>query len=349
MKIYERKSFPRMSRDLKAMLESGKLSFDNAVQRSFVWKNTTKDNRMSMLIDTMLRGFPIPPMYCNCIFTTPNDKVYDFIDGKQRVTTIVKYLNNEFSLINIPVFEMEDDTELDLNGKTYVELPSDFQDIVKTYSLTVYYYDNMEQDDVEEMFLRFNNGKSLSAIELTRANAKSKEQIITLSTHPIFTGALNEKAIARYANEDIVIKTWILMYGENKSFETKNVRPVMKDTVISEEQESQINRVFDKFMGTHKLLAQNENDSIVKKVCKKMFTKTHMVSLMPVVNRSIEDNIPVDKVAEWVKHFFTANKAATISQVYNDNATTGSAKVEAVKARHSELMRSYEDFVGNEN
>ena len=83
MRIYERKSFPRMSRDLKSMYDKGNLSFDNAVQRSFVWKNTTRDNRMSMLIDSMLRGFPIPPMYCNCIFTDAKNKLYDFLDGQQ--------------------------------------------------------------------------------------------------------------------------------------------------------------------------------------------------------------------------------------------------------------------------
>ena len=68
MKVYERKSFPRTARDLKVMYEKRNLSFDNAVQRSFVWKNTAKDNRMSMLIDSMMRGLPVPPMYCNCIF-----------------------------------------------------------------------------------------------------------------------------------------------------------------------------------------------------------------------------------------------------------------------------------------
>lgn len=47
MQIYERKSFPRTARDLKTMFEKGNLSFDNAVQRSFVWKNTSKDNKMS--------------------------------------------------------------------------------------------------------------------------------------------------------------------------------------------------------------------------------------------------------------------------------------------------------------
>ena len=116
MKTYERKSFPRMARDLKVMYEKGNLSFDNAVQRSFVWKNTSKDNRMSMLIDSMMRGLPVPPMYCNCIFEDVKSKIYDFLDGKQRVTTIVKFLKDEFPLVNIPTFEDEEGNEQDFNG-----------------------------------------------------------------------------------------------------------------------------------------------------------------------------------------------------------------------------------------
>ena len=89
MRIYEKKNFPRTARDFAKMMEKGTLSFDNAVQRSFVWKNTTKDNRMSMLIDTMIRGFCVPPLFCNCIFVDATNKVYDFVDGIQRVLTVI--------------------------------------------------------------------------------------------------------------------------------------------------------------------------------------------------------------------------------------------------------------------
>lgn len=236
MKTYERKSFPRMARDLKVMFDKGNLSFDNAVQRSFVWKNTSKDNRMSMLIDSMLRGFPVPPMYCNCIFDDIKNKTYDFLDGKQRTTTIIKFLNDEFPLVNIPTFEDEEGNEHDYNGLTFSQLPEDIRDNIKTYNFTVYYYENMEHEDAEEMFRRLNNGKSLTAIELTRANAISKEKICHLAKHEIFNIALSEKSLAAYANEDIVIKTWILLYGKKKSFETKNIRPAMRETVIADDQ-----------------------------------------------------------------------------------------------------------------
>ncbi len=94
---------------------------------------------MSMLIDSMMRGFPIPAMYCNCIFVDIKSKMYDFLDGKQRTLIIVKFLSDEFSLINIPTFEEEDGNEID-----YSQLTEEYQDRIRTYSLIVYYYEKKD-------------------------------------------------------------------------------------------------------------------------------------------------------------------------------------------------------------
>ena len=299
MKTYERKSFPRMARDLKVMYEKGNLSFDNAVQRSFVWKNTSKDNRMSMLIDSMMRGLPVPPMYCNCIFEDVKSKIYDFLDGKQRVTTIVKFLKDEFPLVNIPTFEDEEGNEQDFNGLVYSQLPEEVQDTIKTYSLTVYYYENMDQEDAEEMFRRLNNGKSLTAIELTRANAASGDKIRRMASHDLFDLALSEKSLASYANEDVVIKTWVLLYSNKKSFETKYIRPVMKESVITEDQMEEINNIFDEFLSVCKDLQKNK-----PKIAKKILGKNHMISIMPIMQKVVSENMDLEVVKEWIVDFF---------------------------------------------
>lgn len=343
MKTYERKSFPRTARDLKTMYEKGNLSFDNAVQRSFVWKNTVKDNRMSMLIDSMMRGFPIPAMYCNCIFVDIKSKMYDFLDGKQRTLTIVKFLSDEFSLVNIPTFEEEDGNEIDLNGLTYSQLPEEYQDRIRTYSLTVYYYENMEQEDAEEMFRRLNNGKSLTAIELTRANAISKLEIGQLAKHKIFNVALSEKSLAAYANEDVVIKTWILLFNDKKSFETKYIRPIMRETEITNGQVDKINKIYDMFLMMHKYLQDAEQFKIIKKI----LCKVHLISLMSVLEEAAEKDIDLKIIVDWLIGFFgTGTRFVSVNSKYNECSKGRIAVTEdAVKIRKDILLNSFEDFL----
>jgi len=329
MKVYERKSFPRMARDLKSMYEKGTLSFDNAVQRSFVWKNTKKDNRMSLLIDSIIRGLPIPPMYCNCLFTDITKKIYDFLDGKQRTLTICKFLNNEFALVNVPTYEIEG-KEYDFNGLKYSELPEYIQDKIRTCSLTVYYYENMDQEDAEEMFRRLNNGKTLTAIELTRVRAKSKKEIAELSSNEIFKLALSERALAGYANEDIVIKTWITLYSENKSWETKYVRPTMAEAIISKEQVEEIGRLYARLTGIC--------NNLDKKVRTKVLRKTNLISLLPILQKESDD----EKIMEWINAFFkTDTRVSTINEEYNDLSKGSSAQAPVVKRRIEILEASF--------
>lgn len=345
MKTYERKSFPRTARDLKVMNERGNLSFDNAVQRSFVWKNTSKDNRMSMLIDSMMRGLPIPPMYCNCIFEDVKNKVYDFLDGKQRTTTIIKFLNDKFSLVNIPIFEEEDGTEIDLNGKTYSQLPEEYQDRIKTYSLTVYYYENMEQEDAIEMFRRLNNGKSPTAIELTRANAGSINEIMKLGSHELFRIALSERSLAGYANEDIVIKTWILLYGDRKSFETKSVRPIMKDANITEDQVEEISKLFDSYVEVYNILIDEKE----RKAARKLLNKTNMISLMSIFKKAMDDDIKTRVIKNWIFTFFGKESGnGSTNDQYNEILKGRIVVTEsAVIERRNILMENFNKFVKN--
>lgn len=331
MRVYERKSFPRTARELKTMYEKGNLSFDNAVQRSFVWKNTSKDNKMSMLIDTMLRGLPIPPMYCNCIFEDPKKRIYDFLDGQQRTMTIIKFLKDEFSLINTLLFEEESGEEIDLNGLTYSQLPEEYQERVKTYSLTVHYFENMEPEDAIEMFRRLNNGKSLTAIELTRANAVSMEKIIELGKHDIFNVAMTEKSLAAYANEDVIIKTWILLYSDKKSLETRNVRPIMKLTEITDEQRDVIKNIFDLYLAIYNDLSDKKQ----KKVIKKIINKTNLITLTYILKIAIDNNIELENIENWLIEFFGTNtKEMSINSAYNENAKGRETVTEsAVKTR----------------
>lgn len=280
-------------------------------------------------------------MYCNCIFEDVKSKIYDFLDGKQRVTTIVKFLKDEFPLVNIPTFEDEEGNEQDFNGLVYSQLPEEVQDTIKTYSLTVYYYENMDQEDAEEMFRRLNNGKSLTAIELTRANAASGDKIRRMASHDLFDLALSEKSLASYANEDVVIKTWVLLYSNKKSFETKYIRPVMKESVITEDQMEEINNIFDEFLSVCKDLQKNK-----PKIAKKILGKNHMISIMPIMQKAVRDNIDLKVVKEWIVDFFgTETRDISVNSRYNEFAKGRIAVTEeAVNIRTRILNDSFSEF-----
>ena len=255
MKIFDIKHFPRTPHDLVRMNKDGKLSFDNAVQRNLGWNEDQK----SLLIHSIIIGFPIPAMYCNCIFENVKTKTYDFLDGKQRTLgAIIPFLNDEYALTNVPIINMDensDDNEgadpeklLNINGLKYSQLPEELRDKVRTRSLNIYYYENLNQEEAEEMIRRLNNGKSFTAIELTRIKAKSLDTIKEIGRHSIFNSALTEKAMNKYTNEDIVIKSWIILNNENPSFETKQIRPILESAEITPEQAEIITTVYDKVL-----------------------------------------------------------------------------------------------------
>lgn len=345
MKMYEKKSFPRTSWDLAKMYKDGKLSFDNSVQRTLTWDN----DRKSLLIHTMLIDFPIPPMFCNCLFEDSKNKLYDFVDGKQRVLgTIIPFLNDEFVLSNVPEIELEDGTEININGLKYSELSQEFQDKIRTYSLTVYYYENMDQEDVEILFARLNNGKSLTAIELTRVKAKSIDKIKELSKHELFTSALTEKAISKYTNEDIVIKSWALLNTENPSFETKFIRPLIESADITDEHVQTITAAYDRILTAYTDIKE-AGDKEALKLSKRIITRTHLLSIVPIAVKSIADNVDCEDFESFIMEFFSGKKSASINETYNNAAGSGSAKAENVNKRITAITEAYEAFCKKNN
>ena len=117
-------------KQIAKMVGNNCLKFDNALQRGYVWDAV----RQSMLIDSILRGYPIPPMYTLKTEEVAEDskkgaKGYDCLDGKQRCTTITKFKANEIKLKGLEPFTLDDGEEIDVNGMVYDDLPEELADI----------------------------------------------------------------------------------------------------------------------------------------------------------------------------------------------------------------------------
>lgn len=318
-------------------LKQGKLVLDNAVQRGFVWNKDVV--RMSEFILSLIFERPIPPIYVAKL-----GEIYSAMDGKQRITTIQRFLNDEFALDGLETVEIYDEEsgeveDVDINTLTFSELEESLQDAIKDSVITVIIINNPTDDEMCEFFYYLNNGMPLNAITSTRAKAKSRKEITELGSHELFKSALSAKAFERYTNEDIVVKSYAMLHMQEPSMETKVIRPLMAEIEITDTDNKQLMEVFDRILEMHKKIED-------AKIAKRLLTRTHMVSIIPIVWKSLQDGLSDKQMAEWFVEFFAGKKAATISSTYNTYAGSGSARKEAVRNRLEAIEESYNKFFG---
>lgn len=320
-------------------IEDNEITFDIDIQRAYVWKDI---EQKSALIQSLIMNDIIPPFIFNKV-----DGIYEGMDSKQRSITILKFFHDEFALKGVMPIEVVNDNgeleELDINGFKYSELPECCQNAIKDYNLSIWYLSDADQEQVARNFCNLNNGKTINAATLNRIKAKSKDQIKRLSNHKMFAEALTATAIDGHVNEDLVIKAHAILYAEEPSMDTKWIRPYMKVATITHSEEEEIKNVFDRIWMIHGMIED-------KKIAKRIYTRTHMISVVPIIAKSIKDDISDKDMMEWFVMFYSGKKSATISSVYNSAAGSGSGKKDAVQKRLDEIEKSYtEYFLKREN
>ena len=325
------------------MIDKETISFKNVVQRSFVWER----HRMSELIWSIIMGYPIPPVYAER-GESKNDKVkiYDVMDGQQRNTSIYKYLKDEFALTELKPIPYLDENgvecTVDISGKKFSELEEELQDIIRDATITVKYYDNLEQYQKAEMFRRLNNGKPLSSKSRTLASAKNIGSLLNIGSHKLFEEMLTEKSRANKNQAVLVVKVWTMLNRnvDDVSFASKDFNPMIEEVEITKDEKELLMNVFDYIVNTHDELKENKE----KDVAKKLYTETHLVSLIPFVKRAMDNGVNESMFAEYLINFFKTENDSETYSVYMEACSNGIARNASVVTRHNALAKSYQDF-----
>lgn len=129
-------------------------------QRGEVWK----DDMKVRLIETILLGYALNPIWV----IIKEDKDEELVlDGKQRLTTICDFMNNEFVLTDIISKELKE-----LVGKNYRDFPGNIKSKIRDYEISVNKYGPellKDHDKLMDIYTRLNRSSvQLNKFELMK-------------------------------------------------------------------------------------------------------------------------------------------------------------------------------------
>jgi 5-methylcytosine-specific restriction endonuclease McrA len=131
---------------LREKWEGGLLDLQPSFQREYVWQ--LKPELPSRLIESILLEIPIPPLY----FGRLSGGKLEVIDGQQRLTTLIEFITNKFSLQRLTRMPS-------LNGQKFRDLSIEYQEKIKDTPIrTVEINAGNNMDLRFEIFERLNRG-----------------------------------------------------------------------------------------------------------------------------------------------------------------------------------------------
>lgn len=138
--------------------------------------------RQQQLIDTVLSGLPIPVI----ILFVRGDRRMSLEDGQQRLTTLLRFRDNEFPMAD---------------GRKYQDLTVEEMVYFDTYPVPVLSYRNATNQQMIDIFNRFQNGSPLSVGERLHS-LSSMSPLVRLTKRLLLTRGegLHDRAAATWGN-----------------------------------------------------------------------------------------------------------------------------------------------------
>lgn len=178
----------------------GELEISPKYQRNPVWNIKAK----SYLIDTIIRGLPVPQIFMRQIIDVKTKTTRrEIIDGQQRLRTILEFVDDQFRILKSHNSEFGD--------KTFSELPEDIQEDILSYDLPVEIVTINEDSIVYDMFARVNtNSMTLNSQELRNAKYWGEFKVFIYTMAAKFRdffiniGMFNDKQLSRMYDTEYI-------------------------------------------------------------------------------------------------------------------------------------------------
>lgn len=213
----------------------GNISFSHKLQRPIgQWNPRMK----SLLIHSLLSGFPVNPIYI-----VDEIGILYTLDGSQRTSTCISYINNEFALskdtpnIFLQVTEEGESVskEYEIAGKKFKKLDEEVQSTLLACSLEFCTLSEYTDDEVKEMFRRQNTSKPLSGklLRIVHESDAFSDAVYFLANHPFMGKLVTSTQRKNGTDRDLIIQTLMLICTNNEndftSFRNKDIDIFVQD------------------------------------------------------------------------------------------------------------------------
>lgn len=308
-KRYYRKSTTITISNFYEQYQLKKYRLDPPYQRDL---NVWEEDQKSFLMDTIFKNFPIPPIFLEQkIDSNTGVTKYDVIDGKQRLSTIIDFINNKIALPQ--EFGKDAYGNNKLNGKYFDEIKNMAQtdEEVRSflanfwaYSISVEYIENPDVKIVDSIFDRLNReGSRLNSQELRKAQ---------------YYDTLLYSDIENYRNDKYLAKLTSKLQKnrmEDIGFITELYIMTVYDSVF-DGNENEIDRVFANLAEAYdqamSIKTKTKFDTI-KMILEKWsldYEKyhiegvSHLYALWYLAMYVVNNHLPVDEIREKMEKFY---------------------------------------------
>ncbi|MDD7814733.1 DUF262 domain-containing protein [Mycobacterium sp. CSUR Q5927] len=135
------------------------MNLSPAYQRRSVWNEAFRQ----FFIDSVVRNYPTQSIFLDVTIDPDRSTEYKVLDGKQRLTSLIQFVNDEFPT-------PDSLADLSIDHKYYSELPKDVRTNILQYIFTVEIVTNASNAELNEAFDRLNrNVLRLNRQELRHA------------------------------------------------------------------------------------------------------------------------------------------------------------------------------------
>lgn len=289
--------------------------FTHKLQRR---ENCWNKNQKSLLLDSLLRGYPVNPVYIVA------DEKHAVIDGVQRLSTCYSYVNNGFALSkNLEPVKIGENT-YEIAGKKFSKLDEVVKDELMSAQIQVYEITQYTDKEVRAMFSRLNGGKPLNtAQKLTPEMSDELSAVVSdIMSHPFFAKVLTPAQLKSSVDLSIAIEVLMLSEMNNEydfgSFSKTDKAKFVQyyNDKINTEKSNLIKQALDKI-----------NEAFEENV---KIPKTSISFIIYTYYRCIKDKKSTTKLTDLVKQFVDEYDS---NEEYKASLQDGTSSAESVKSR----------------